>query len=74
MKTVEIEVYELFKYHMGEIQARTIIEYLDLKAEEKINQRKDIFLTKEDKVDMLKWIIGMWVVQMMAIVGLYIRP
>jgi hypothetical protein len=73
MKTQELTVYEMFKLHMGEHEARTIMEFMDAKAEEKINQKKEIFLTKEDKVDMLKWIIGMWVVQMMATAGLYLR-
>ncbi len=73
MKTQELTVYEMFKLHMGEQKARTIMEFMDAKAEEKINQKKEIFLRKEDKVDMLKWIIGMWVVQMMATAGLYLR-
>jgi len=40
---------------------------------EKINQKKDIFLTKDDKVDMIKWMVGFWIAQMAAIIGLYIR-
>jgi len=32
-----------------------------------------VFLVKEDKVDLIKWMIGFWIAQMAAIVGLYIR-
>jgi len=33
--------------------------------EEKINQKKDIFLTKDDKVDLIKWMVSL-------IIGLFI--
>ncbi len=32
-----------------------------------------VFLTKEDKVDIIKWMVGMWVAQMAAIVFIIIR-
>jgi len=32
-----------------------------------------VFLVKEDKVDLIKWMVGFWIAQMAAIVGLYIR-
>ena len=36
-------------------------------------EQKDILLTKDDKVDLIKWMVGFWIVQMAAIVGLYIN-
>ena len=35
-----------------------VIEYLETKSEEEINQKKDIFLTKDDKVDIIGRIEG----------------
>ena len=58
---------------MKYINNNKVIEYFDLKAEEKINQKKDIFLTKDDKVDLIKWMAGFWIAQMAAIIGLYLR-
>jgi nitrogen fixation protein FixH len=73
MSSIEIETYELFKKHFSEEEAKTVIQYFEAKAEEKINQKKDIFLTKDDKVDLIKWMVGFWIAQMAAIIGLYIR-
>ena len=73
MSALELQVYEILKAKLGEQEASKVIEYFDSKAEEKINQKKDVFLTKDDKVDLIKWMVGFWIAQMAAIVGLYIR-
>ncbi len=73
MTTIELRVYEIFKTKLGEKEAETVMEYLDSKAEEKINQKKDVFLTKDDKADLIKWMVGFWIAQMAAIIGLYLR-
>jgi hypothetical protein len=73
MTSIELRVYEIFKTKLGEKEAETVMEYLDSKAEEKINQKKDIFLTKDDKVDLIKWMVGFWIALMAAIIGLYLR-
>lgn len=73
MSAIKIQAYELFKKRFSEEEARIVIAYFEQKAEEKINQKKDVFLTKDDKVDLIKWMVGFWVAQMAAIIGLYIR-
>lgn len=73
MSTAELQVYEILKNKLGEHEAAMLIEYIDQKSEEKVNQKKDIFLTKDDKVDLIKWMVGFWIAQMAAIIGLYIR-
>ena len=73
MSSLELQTYELFKKHFSEEEARIVIQYFESKAEEKINPKKDIFLTKDDKVDLIKWMVGFWIAQMAAIIGLYIR-
>ena len=73
MNALEIEVYEIFKNKLGEHEATKVIEYFDYKSEEKINSKKDVFLTKDDKVDLIKWMVGFWIAQMVAIIGLYIK-
>ena len=60
MSTLELKVYEIFKNKLGESEAATIIEYFEAKSEEKINAKKDVFLTKEDKVDLIKWMVALW--------------
>lgn len=73
MSTIELKVYEIFKAKLGEAEASTIIEYIDQKTEEKINNKKDVFLTKDDKIDLIKWMVGFWIAQMAAIIGLYLK-
>ena len=70
MKGLEIRTYEIFKQKLGEAEASTILEYIKEKAEEKINSKKDIFLTKEDKTDMIKWMFIFWIGQLGAMVAL----
>ena len=73
MSALEIEVYEILKSKFSEAEATKVISYFDQKAEEKINHKKDVFLTKDDKVDLIKWMVGFWIAQMAAIIGLYIH-
>ena len=73
MSALEVKVYEIFKSKFGETDASLVLELIDQKAEEKIKQKQDIFLTKDDKVDLIKWMVGFWIAQMAAIIGLYLR-
>ncbi|MCX6198116.1 MAG: hypothetical protein NTY88_02690 [Bacteroidetes bacterium] len=74
MSALELQVYELFKKRFSEDEAKTVIQYFESKTEEKIQQKKDLFLTKDDKVDLIDrinkskvetiiWIVGTGVVQ-----------
>ena len=77
MSALELKVYEIFKNKLGEKEAEAIIAYFEAKAEEKYLQKRDILTTKEDlanaKVDLIKWMVGFWLAQMAAIVGLYLK-
>ena len=42
------------------MEASVILEYINETTEKKIAEKKDIFLTKEDKVDMIKWMFIFW--------------
>lgn len=72
MKAIELKVYEILKNRFSEKEAETFIEYFDAKTIEKIEDRKDIFLTKndkidliekmnKDKIDLIKWMFGFWI-------------
>jgi hypothetical protein len=69
MSALELKVYEIFKSRFTESEATTVIEYFEAKAEEKIQQKKDVFLTKDDKIDIMKSIYLVGVIQFLAIVG-----
>lgn len=69
MSALDIKVYELFKTRFSEEEARTVIEYFEAKSEEKIQQKKDVFLTKDYKVDIIKSIYTSNIIQFLATVG-----
>ena len=77
MSSLELRVYEIFKAKLGEKEAETIIEYFEAKAEAKYLEKRDVLATKEDiansKVDLIKWMVGFWIAQMEAIIGLYLK-
>ena len=73
MSTLELKAYEIFKSKLGEKEAETLIEYFDTNVDDKLKSKSTVFLTKDDKVDLIKWMVGFWIAQMAAIVGLYIR-
>ena len=81
MSSLELEVYEMFKNRFTEMEAAKVIEYFEAKAEEKIKQKKDVFMTKDDKVEMIsriessktdtiKWMFIFWIGQLVAVAGI----
>ena len=83
MSTIELKVYEIFKNRFSEKEAEMVIEYFEVKAEKKYEEKKDTLATKEDigqirkeisesKTDLIKWMVAMWIAQMAAIVFLII--
>ena len=73
MSVLELKVYDVLKARFNEEEARTVIEYIAKKSEEKMDQKKDIFLTKDDKVDiiasMYKAVYTANIIQFLAIIG-----
>lgn len=69
MSALEIKVYELLKARFNEEEARAVIEYIALKSEESVRQKKDVFLTKDDKVDIMRAIYATNLIQFLATVG-----
>ena len=69
MSALEIKVYEIFKKRFNEEEAQIVIEYFEQKSEDKIQQKKDVFLAKDDKVDIIKSIYMSNVIQFLATIG-----
>ena len=72
MSTLKFKVYEIFKSKFSEQEAATVIEYFEAKTEQRYTEKKDVFLTKEDKVDVIekiettktdivKWMFAFWI-------------
>ena len=72
MSALELKVYEIFKTKFSEQEASLVIEYFEAKTEQKFVEKKDVFLTKQDKVelvekiessktDIIKWMFAFWI-------------
>lgn len=87
MSSLELKAYEIFKSKLGAQEAEVIMDFLDKKTDEKIQQKKDVFLTNDDKVDLvskiesaktdtIKWMFISWIGQLgatIALVMLFLR-
>ncbi len=84
----EIKLYELLKARIGNQEAEAFVEILERKVDTKFEDAKQTLATKEDlaklegrletkiaetKVDVIKWMVGFWLAQMAAIIGLYLK-
>ena len=68
--TQSLAIYKILSKHFkNEDEARVVVEQIEQVVEEKINQKKDIFLTKDDKIDIMKSIYIVGIIQFLAIVG-----
>jgi hypothetical protein len=72
MSTLELKTYEIFKIKLGESEASTVMNWVVETTTKEIADKKDIFLTKDDKVqiiekiadvksEMIKWMFIFWI-------------
>ncbi len=69
MRMTSIDLFELLKPKLGEKEAKDLVNYVEEKTEETISRKKDIFLMKDDKVDLMRSMYIVGVVQYLAILG-----
>ena len=84
MEITSIDLFNVLKEKIGEQQAKSLTEYIEVKVEQKFESQKQMLATKEDvknleiklaetKSDLLKWVFAMFVSLALMIVGLYIK-
>ena len=59
MQINEIQLYNILRNKLGEKEAETLVEFVQSKIEKEYSYKKDVFLTKEDKIDIIRWIAMM---------------
>ncbi len=78
------ELYQSLISKLGEEHAKVLVEYVDAKIHDEVTATKAQMSSKEDvlrletrmaemKADLIKWMVGFWIAQMAAIIGLYLR-
>lgn len=77
MKALEIKAYEILKSRFSEQEAEVLLDYFETKASQKIDEKKDVFATKEDisrleikladtRGEIIKWMFIFWIAQLAA--------
>ena len=72
MVVSEITLYNVLKNKLGETEAQSVVEGIKQTVREEFENKKDILLNKQDKVeliekmnsdkqDILKWLFGFWI-------------
>lgn len=77
MVVSEITLFNTLKTKLGEQEAQVVVEGIKQTVKEEFEHKKDILATKEDfantKVDLIKRMVGFWLAQMAALIGLYLK-
>ncbi len=72
------------RYFENEADASTFVSEIEMVADGKLDTKKDIFLTKDDKIDLMekmskdkiyliKWMVRIFITLALMIVGLYLK-
>ncbi|MEO6832843.1 MAG: hypothetical protein ABI378_10145 [Chitinophagaceae bacterium] len=83
--TQSLNLYNIsLRYFKNEADASSFVKEIEFVVDNKFTTERNILATKDDlvgirkeiadsKLDLIKWMVGMWVAQMAAIVFLIIR-
>lgn len=80
----EIQLFDALKGKLGDKEAEELVSFVKVKVENEINEQSSRFSTREDilnletklaetKVDIIKWVVGIFFALAMMILGLYIK-
>ena len=80
----EIQLFNALKTKLGDKQAEELVSFVKVKVENEINEQSSRFSTKEDilkletklaetKVDIIKWVVGIFFALALMIIGLYLK-
>jgi hypothetical protein len=83
--TQSLKLYQIAnRYFKNEEDATAFVSEIEIVVDEKLESKKDIFLTKDDKIDLMekmskdkidliKWMVGIFITLALMIVGLYLK-
>ena len=69
MTVTDIQLYNILKIKLGEKEAQSLVDFVHHEVESEVNAKKDIFLTKDDKIDIMRSIYLVGLIQFLAIVA-----
>ena len=85
MLVSEMTLFNTLRAKLGEQEAQIVVEGIKSAVKDEFDNKKDILLTKQDKVeliekmnldkqDILKWLFGFWLtIMLMIIVNFFVK-
>ncbi|MFH1160506.1 MAG: hypothetical protein V1733_06130 [bacterium] len=74
MTVTTIDLYNILKSKIGEKEAKSLVEFVEMKIETKFDEHMEELATKKDlfqvKADMIKWMFIFWVGQVSIMIAL----
>jgi hypothetical protein len=76
MQTISItDLYDLLSQKLGKKEAKTLVDFVEAKIENTMNEKARYLATKRDvseaKSDIIKWMFGTFIAIVIMILGLY---
>jgi hypothetical protein len=83
MLVSEIELFQILSQQLGADKAKTLVEYVETKIEKRLEEKTNVFSTKEDignlrveiketKAEIIKWMFIFWAGSVSVISGIMI--
>lgn len=81
MELYELQLYELLRAKLGEKEANALVKQLNhdvhlIEPKNLVANKEDIAMLKADiintKIDILRWVLALFVTLILAVLGLYI--
>ncbi|MDQ6904068.1 MAG: hypothetical protein M3139_13785 [Bacteroidota bacterium] len=69
MSISEIQLYNALKTKLGDTEAQQLVDFVKAEVTSEFNNIKDTFLVKEDKIDIMRSIYLVGIIQFLAIIG-----
>jgi hypothetical protein len=57
----EIDLFEALSEQIGKEKTKIFVQYMETKIDNQMQEKSSMFLTKQDKVDIIKWMFVFWI-------------
>jgi hypothetical protein len=79
-----IQLYEMLASKWGKETAESVTNFIELKFNKEMENKTQVLATKDDltklevkisnsKVDIIRWVVTLWVMLVLMILGLYLK-
>jgi hypothetical protein len=69
MSVTEIQLYKALQSKLGDVEAQELVSFIKTEINAEFMDCKQVFLTKEDKIDIIRSIYIVALIQFLAIIG-----